>query len=101
MKRPRRNHTAVFKAKVALAALRGDKTLAELAQQFDIHPNQIVQWKTQLQERATDLFMTAADRKATSGPSVKELHAKIGQLAMENDFLSVALGRIDDASAKR
>ena len=59
MKRPRRNHTAVFKAKVALAALRGDKTLAELAQQYDLHPNQIVQWKTQLQERATDLFMTA------------------------------------------
>ena len=101
MKRPRRNHTAVFKAKVALAALRGDKTLAELAQQFDIHPNQIVQWKTQLQEQAADLFMTAADRKAANGPSIKELHAKIGQLAMENDFLAVALGRIDDASAKR
>jgi transposase-like protein len=101
MKRPRRNHTAVFKAKVALAALRGDKTLAELAQQFDIHPNQIVQWKAQLQEQAADLFMTAADRKAANGPNIKELHAKIGQLAMENDFLSVALGRIDDASAKR
>ena len=101
MKRPRRNHTAVFKAKVALAALRGDKTLAELAQQYDLHPNQIVQWKTQLQERATDLFMTAADRNAVSGPSVKELHAKIGQLARENDFLAGALGRIDDASAKR
>ena len=53
MKRPRRNHAAVFKAKVAIAALRGDKTLAELAQQYDVHPNQIVQWKTQLQERAT------------------------------------------------
>jgi len=101
MKRPRRNHTAVFKAKVALAALRGDKTLAELAQQYDLHPNQIVQWKTQLQERATDLFMTAADRKSVSGPSVKELHAKIGQLAMENDFLAGALGRIDASSAKR
>ncbi len=93
MKRPRRNHTAVFKAKVALAALRGDKTLAELAQQYDLHPNQIVQWKTQLQERATDLFMTAADRKATSGPSVKELHAKIGQLVVERDFLRRASGR--------
>jgi transposase-like protein len=101
MKRPGRNHTAVFKAKVALAALRGDKTLAELAQQYDLHPNQIVQWKTQLQERATDLFMTAADRKVVSGPSVKELHAKIGQLAMENFFLAGALGRIVDASAKR
>lgn len=101
MKRPRRNHAAAFKAKVALAALRGDKTLAELAQQFDVHPNQIVQWKTQLQERATDLFVTAAERKAVNGPSVKDLHAKIGQLAMENDFLASALGRIDDASAKR
>ena len=101
MKRPRRNHTAVFKAKVALAALRGDKTLAELAQQYDLHPNQIVQWKTQLQERATDLFATAAEQKAANGPSVKDLHAKIGQLAMENDFLAGALGRIDDASAKR
>src|SRR5512145_1904315 len=101
MKRPRRNHTAVFKAKVALAALRGDKTLAELAQQYDLHPNQIVQWKAQLHDRATALFMTAADRKSVSGPSVKELHAKIGQLAMENDFLASALGRIDDASAKR
>jgi len=101
MKRPGRNHTAVFKAKVALAALRGDKTLAELAQQYDLHPNQIVQWKTQLQERATDLVMTAADRKVVSGPSVKELHVKIGQLAMENVFLAGALGRIVDASAKR
>ena len=101
MKRPRRNHAATFKAKVAIAALRGDKTLAELAQQYDLHPNQIVQWKTQLQERATDLFMTAADRKSVSGPSVKELHAKIGQLAMENDFLAGALGRLPDASAKR
>jgi transposase len=97
MKRPRRNHAATFKAKVAIAALRGD---TELAQQYDVHPNQIVQWKTQLQERATDLFMTAADRKAANGPSVKDLHAKIGQLAMENDFLACALGRIDDASAK-
>ena len=86
---------------MALAALRGDKTLAELAQQYDLHPNQIVQWKTQLQERATDLFMTAADRKAVSGPSVKELHSQIGQPAMENGFLAGALGRIDDASAKR
>ena len=101
MKRPRRNHAATFKAKVAIAALRGDKTLAELAQQYDVHPNQIVQWKTQLQERATDLFATAAERKAANGPSVKDLHAKIGQLAMENDFLAGALGRIDDASAKR
>ena len=100
MKRPRRNHAPAFKAKVALAALKGDKTLAELAQQFDVHPNQITQWKTQLLERALDLFTTPAERQAV-GPDVKALHAKIGQLAMENDFLAGALGRLDDASAKR
>jgi len=68
--------------------------------QYDVHPNQIVQWKTQLQERATDLFATAGERTAAT-PDVKALHAKIGQLAMENDFLAGALGRIPDASAKR
>ena len=100
MKRSRRIHAPAFKAKVALAALRGDRTLAELAQQYDVHPNQIVQWKTQLQDHATDLFATASDR-AAAAPDVKALHAKIGQLAMENDFLANALGRIPDASAKR
>ena len=100
MKRPRRNHTPAFKAKVALAALKGDRTLAELAQQFDIHPNQITQWKSQLLDRATELFITPAERQA-GAPDVKALHAKIGQLAMENDFLAGALGRLPDASAKR
>lgn len=102
MKRPRRNHTAAFKAKVAMAALRGDKTLVQLAQQFDVHANQITQWKTQLQEHAKDMFETAAERSERSvGPSVKDMQAKIGQLTLENDFLAVALGRTDDASAKR
>ena len=100
MKRSRRNHAPAFKAKVALAALKGDRTLAELAQQFDVHPNQITQWKSQLLERAMGLFATPADRQAAA-PDVKALHAKIGQLAMENDFLAGALGRIPDASAKR
>ncbi len=100
MKRPRRNHAPAFKAKVALAALRADRTLAELAQQFDVHPNQITQWKTQLLERATDLFATAGERNAAA-PDVKALHAKIGQLAMENDFLAGALGRLPDATGKR
>jgi transposase len=101
MKRKRRNHSAAFKAKVALAALKGDKTLAELAEQFEVHVNQITQWKSQLQERASDVFATAAERNESAGPDVKELHAKIGQLAMENDFLAAALGRVGDPSAKR
>jgi len=101
MKRTRRNHTATYKAKVALAALKGDKTLAELSQQFDVHVNQITQWKSQLLERASDVFATALEHSEVAGPSIKELHAKIGQLAMENDFLAGALGRIGDASAKR
>ena len=100
MKRPRRNHAPAFKAKVALAALKGDKTLVELAQQFAVHPNQITQWKSQLLERALELFTTPAERQA-AGPDVKALHAKIGQLAMENDFLAGALGRLPEPSAKR
>ena len=84
----------------ALAALRGDRTLAKLVQQYGVHPNQIVQWKTQLQEGVMDLFVTAAERKAPL-PDMKTLHANIGQLAMENDLLAGTLGRIPDASAKR
>src|SRR4030067_2709662 len=91
-KRPRRNHGAAFKAKVALEAIKGEQTIVELAERFDVHPNQITEWKKQLMEGAEEVF--AKDKKTTEGPSVKEMHAKIGQLAMENDFLSVALGRI-------
>jgi transposase len=101
MRRPRRNHSAAFKARVALAAIKGEKTLAELAEQFDVHPNQITQWKSQLLESAAELFATAAERRGTAGPSLKDMQAKIGQLAMENDFLSGALGRMGDASGKR
>ena len=101
MKRPRRNHSAAFKAKVALAAIKGDKTLAELSEQFDVHPNQITQWKAQLLERAAGGICDRGREARDAGPDVKTLHAKIGQLALENDFLAGALGRIGDASAKR
>ena len=101
MRRPHRNHTAAYKAKVAVAAVRGDKTLIQLAQQFDVHANQITQWKTQLLDRAKDSLETAAERSEKAGPSVRDMQTKIGQLTLENDFLAVAPGRIDDASAKR
>jgi len=98
-KRPRRNHAPAFKAKVALDALKGDQTIVELAQRYQVHPNQITDWKKQLLEHAPEIF--SHGRKPEQVPSVKDLHAKIGQLSMENDFLSGALVRIGDTSAKR
>jgi transposase len=100
MKRSRRNHSATFKAKVAVAAIKGDRTLVELSEQFKVHPNQIGQWRGELLERAAEVFATAAEKRE-GGPDLKTLHAKIGQLALENDFLASALGRSGDASAKR
>ncbi|WP_427147099.1 IS3 family transposase [Rhizobium leguminosarum] len=87
-RRPRRNHSPAFKAKVALAAIRGEQTLVELSQQFDVHANQIKQWKDQLLEGATGVFGDEA-RTEPAGPivDVKTLHAKIGELTLENDFL--------------
>ena len=101
-KRPRRNHMPAFKAKVALAAIKGDKTLADLAQQFDVHPNQITQWKAQLLDGAAGLFGSEA-RADAAGPTIdlKSLHAKIGELALENDFLAGALSKAGLPSAKR
>nr|CBX31197.1 hypothetical protein N47_E47090 [uncultured Desulfobacterium sp.] len=99
MKTLRRNHGAAFKAKVAIEAIKEQNTIVELAQRFQVHPNQISAWKKQLLDKAEGVF--TGEKKTEGVPSVKELHAKIGQLAMENDFLSVALGRIADTSAKR
>ncbi len=91
-KRPRRNHSAAFKAKVALEALKGEKTVAEIAQRHDVHPNQVTEWRRQLLERAADVFGTAA--RPTQAPvDMKALHAKIGQQALEIDFLAGALSK--------
>ena len=84
--RPRRNHSPAFKAKVALAAIRGEKKLAELVEQFDVHPNQIAQWRAQLLEGASGVFGEAAGAQAAPAVDVKTLHAKIGELTLDNDF---------------
>ncbi len=101
MRRKRRNHSSVFKAKVALAAIRGDKTLSELAEQFEVHPNQIQDWRRKLLDNAAELFERNARPSEESEHKVKELHAKIGQLTMERDFLEQRLERIHGPSAKR
>ena len=101
-RRPRRNHTPAFKAKVALAAIKGDRTLAELAEQFDVHPNQIISWKAQLEGGAADVFGPGGGNAAPQAAiDVKSLHAKIGSLTLENDFLEGALSKAGLLSAKR
>jgi transposase-like protein len=100
MRRPRRTHSAEFKAKVALAALRGDKTLAELAEQFDVHPVQITDWKNQLAESA-GLVFSKGQQLSSGEEEIKALHAKIGQLTMERDFLERGLERIHGPQGKK
>ena len=97
-RRLRRNHSSAFKAKVALDAIRGDKTLAELAKLHDVHPNQITDWKNQLLKGAANVF---GAEPAEPAIDLKDLHAKIGQQSLEIDFLSGALTRVGLLSAKR
>ena len=92
-RRPRRNHSPAFKAKVAVAAIKGERTLIELAQDFDVHPNQIKQWRDQLLEGATGVFGEAPRTEPEPTIDIKTLHAKIGELTLENDFLSGALDK--------
>ena len=99
-RRPRRNHSPAFKAKVALEAVKGEEPLIQIAERFDVHPNVITKWKRQLLEGAPEVFGTG-DAGKEDAADVAKLHAKIGELTMENDFLSGALGRIDPPSAKR
>ena len=92
-RRPRRNHNPAFKARVALAALKGDRTMRELATQFDVHPNQIKQWKEQRLGGVTSVFDDKPKASKTPEIDVKSLRAKIGQLTLENDFLEGALDK--------
>ena len=101
-RRARRTHSPAFKVKVAVAAVRGERTLSELAKQFDVHPNQITAWKAQLLDGAAGIF--GGERSgASTEPAIdiKALHAKIGELTLQNDFLSGALGKAGLLSARR
>ena len=100
MRRPRRNHSAKFKAQVALEAIRGEKTIAEIAAHHEVHPSQVTAWKTQVLENLAGIFgdnVVAEDGKER----IRELHAKIGELTVERDFLEGALGKFPGLSGKR
>jgi transposase-like protein len=100
-RRSRRNHTPAFKAQVALAGIKGERTLAQLAEHFDVHPNQITSWKAQLEGGAADVFSPGGGNAATQPViDVKSLHVKIGELTLENDFLEGALTKAGLLSAK-
>ena len=100
-RRPRRNHTPAFMAKVALAAIKRDRILAQLSELFDVHPNQITQWKAQLESGASNVFDSGGGKASEPVVDVKALHAKIGELTLENDFLEGALTKAGLLSAKR
>lgn len=101
MRRKRRTHSPEFKAKVALAAVQENLTMAELVKKFDVHANQIADWKKQLLDSAPDVFGKGAKRADDTAEAVQELHAKIGQLTMENDFLERGLERIHGPRGKK
>ncbi len=101
MRRKRRTHSPEFKAKAALAAIQGDLTMAELVKKFDVHANQITDWKKQLLSNAPDVFGNGAKKAEDATETIQELHAKIGQLTMENDFLERGLERIHGPRGKK
>lgn len=101
MRRPRRNHAPAFKARVALEALKGEKTVAEIAKQFDVHPHQVTAWKNELLQRAGDVFGASVAEGTVDAEKVRELHAKIGELTVERDFLAHALGRFPGPGGRK
>ena len=89
----RRRFSDKFKAPVALEALRGDKTVQQIAAKHRLHPTQVTSWKRQAIDGLTSVFSDKVKKAENNEAEVKELHAKIGQLAVENDFLSQGLKR--------
>lgn len=101
MKRSRRNHSSKFKARIALEALRGDATLAELSSRHGVHANQIATWRKQLLEHAGEIFENGNPAAEDTERRIRDLQAKVGELLLERDFLAGALGRFGLPSAKR
>jgi transposase-like protein len=101
MKRSRRNHSAKFKARVALEALRGEATLTELASRHGVHANQIALWRKQMLEHSSEVFDNGSPALDDAERQIRDLRAKVGELTMERDFLADALGRFGRPSAKR
>ena len=101
MKRSRRNHASKFKARIALEALKGDATLAQLASRHGVHATQIATWRKQLVEHAGEVFDNGNPAADDAERRIRDLQAKVGELTMERDFLSGALGRCGSPSAKR
>ena len=100
MRKPRRNHSAAFKARIALEAIRGEKTVAEIAAHHEVHPNQVTMWKAQALQNMAGIFGGTAI--ADDGKDqIRELREKVGQLTMENAFLDGALGKFPGPGAKR
>ena len=93
MSKTRRNHSPQFKAKVAVEALQGEKTVHEIAAKYQVHPTQVTQWRRQLIEQAADVFAGKPAGAEDSAPDREALLAKIGSLTVERDFLSRALGK--------
>jgi len=92
MSKKRRNHSPEFKAKIALAAIKGDQSVAEIAQRYNLAHNQISTWKKQLLERSSEVFASGKGLAPDRESEIKSLQAKIGEITMDNDFLSKALG---------
>ena len=94
MSNKRKRHTSEFKSKVALAALKGDRTIAELVKEFEVHESQIYQWKNQVLAHIQDVFKIGKKSASVNNEAeMSKLHEKIGQLLVERDFLKKVLGR--------